>query len=152
MSLSAWEQQALDSIKEGLAGSDPRLAALLSAFTRLASDEEMPDREKIRGPWRALRRLRRSRSRSGLRTVCRRLGIQRAALLLWLLTSAALIAIALAFNVGGDHGTCTETVAIVCPAPAAGHSSGAGARSTADQVPQQRVARTKPASPKLPPG
>ena len=48
MSLSAWEQQALDSIKDGLAGSDPELAALLSAFTQLASGEEMPDREKVR--------------------------------------------------------------------------------------------------------
>ena len=46
MSLSAREQQALDSIKSGLAGSDPELAALLSAFTRLASGEEMPDRER----------------------------------------------------------------------------------------------------------
>ena len=46
MSLSAWEQQALESIRNGLAGSDPELAALLSAFSRLASDEEMPDRER----------------------------------------------------------------------------------------------------------
>jgi hypothetical protein len=29
MSLSAWEQRNLDSIKDGLAGSDPGLAALL---------------------------------------------------------------------------------------------------------------------------
>jgi hypothetical protein len=36
MSLSAWEQQALDSIKDGLAGSDPDLAALASAFNCLA--------------------------------------------------------------------------------------------------------------------
>ena len=58
MSLNAWEQQALDSIKNGLAGSDPELAALLSAFTRLASGEEMPDREKVpaRSRW-ALRRF-----------------------------------------------------------------------------------------------
>ena len=47
MSLSAWEQQALDSIKDGLASSDPTLAARLAIFTRLASDEEMPAREKI---------------------------------------------------------------------------------------------------------
>ena len=47
MSLSAWEQQALDSIKNGLASSDPTLVARLSMFARLASDEEMPPREKI---------------------------------------------------------------------------------------------------------
>ena len=69
MSLNAWEQQALDSIKNGLAGSDPELAALLSAFTRLASGEEMPDREKV--PVRSRRALRRSlrgRRRSGVRS------------------------------------------------------------------------------------
>jgi hypothetical protein len=42
MSLSTWEQQALDSIKDGLAGSDPELTALLTTFTLLAADEEMP--------------------------------------------------------------------------------------------------------------
>lgn len=70
MSLSAWEQQALHSIKDGLAGSDPELAALLSAFTQLASGEQMPDREKIpAGSRRALRRLRRARRRSSLHKV-----------------------------------------------------------------------------------
>ena len=48
MSLSAWEQQALDSIKDGLAGSDPTLVARLTIFTRLASDEEMPTRRRSR--------------------------------------------------------------------------------------------------------
>ena len=47
MSLSAWEQNALDSIKDGLASSDPTLAARLTIFARLASGEEMPAREKI---------------------------------------------------------------------------------------------------------
>ena len=46
-SLSAWEQQALNSIKDGLASSDPTLVARLAIFTRLASGEEMPAREKI---------------------------------------------------------------------------------------------------------
>ena len=41
MSLSAWEQNALDSIKDGLASSDPTLAARLTIFARLASGEEM---------------------------------------------------------------------------------------------------------------
>jgi len=65
MSLSAWEQQALDSIKNGLAGSDPELAAMISTFNRLAADAEMPDREKIQaGSRRALRRLQRARWRA----------------------------------------------------------------------------------------
>jgi hypothetical protein len=152
MSLSAREQQALDSIKDGLAGSDPELAALLSAFTRLASGEEMPDREKIRASSRqALWRLRRARWRSSVARMSRRLGIQRIALLLWLLTTAALIAFALVLNASGDHGTCAETVAMVCVDPTPGHSSGSPSQSgTTDQAPQQRAVRTRQASPKVP--
>ena len=154
MSLSAWEQQALDSIKEGLAGADPELAALLSAFTRLASGEEMPGTERIRaGSWRTLRRLRRARSRSSLHRACQRLGIQRAALLLWLLTTAALVAVALVLSAGGDHGTCAVTAAVFCVDPAPGHSSGSSSQSTTtDRVPQQRAVRTQQAGPKVPAG
>ena len=48
ISLSPKEQQALASMEDGLAGSDPKLASLLATFVRLASDEEMPVRENIR--------------------------------------------------------------------------------------------------------
>ena len=121
MSLSAREQQALNSIKRGLAGSDPDLAVLLSGFSRLASGEEMPDRERIQAGWRrARRRPRRPRQGSGLRKAHRRLGYQRAALLVWLLATAALIATALALNGGGNRGTCTEMAAIACVSPAPG--------------------------------
>ena len=48
MGLSSWEQDALDSIKDRLASSDPTLVARLNIFARLASGEEMPAREKIR--------------------------------------------------------------------------------------------------------
>jgi hypothetical protein len=54
MSLSAREQQALDSIEDELAGSDPKLASLLATFAGHASGQEMPAREKIPNP--ALRR------------------------------------------------------------------------------------------------
>jgi len=47
MSLSARERQASDSIDVRLTSSDPKLASLLAIFARLASDEEMPAREKI---------------------------------------------------------------------------------------------------------
>ncbi len=58
--VSAWEQHALDSIKNGLASSDPQLVALLTTFTRMASDEEMPVSETIRaGSRRAIRYPRR---------------------------------------------------------------------------------------------
>lgn len=140
MSLNAWEQRALDSIKNGLAGSDPELTALLSAFTRLASGEEMPDREKVP----ALSRLvlwhsRRSRRRPGMRRTCQRLGFQRVALLLlWVLTTAVLIAVTLILITGAGHGTCTETVAMACSGPAPGHSPASPSRSaTTSQAPQQ---------------
>jgi Protein of unknown function (DUF3040) len=48
MSLSVREQQALNSIGDGLAGSDPELATLLATFTEQASGEEIPARENIR--------------------------------------------------------------------------------------------------------
>jgi hypothetical protein len=48
MSLSARDRQALDSIEDQLAGSDPRMASLMATFTRLTSGEEMPAREDIR--------------------------------------------------------------------------------------------------------
>ena len=42
MSLSERDQQALDGIEDGLAGSTPKLAAMLATFTRLTAGEEMP--------------------------------------------------------------------------------------------------------------
>lgn len=41
MSLNQLETQALGSIADGLAGSDPRLASMLTIFSRLAAGEEM---------------------------------------------------------------------------------------------------------------
>jgi hypothetical protein len=42
MSFTELETQALGSIADGLAGSDPRLASMLTIFSRLAAGEEMP--------------------------------------------------------------------------------------------------------------
>jgi hypothetical protein len=131
MSLSAREQRALDSIQEGLAGSDPQLIVLLATFTRLASGEEMPAREKIRaGSWRVAHYLRRTWRRSRQNAVCRharqvyrRLGFQRAALLLWLLIAVTLVAIALAIGRGGGT-VCTTPWSAVCGQQAPPHSTG----------------------------
>jgi Protein of unknown function (DUF3040) len=153
MSLSAWEQQALDSIKDGLAGSDPELAALLSAFTRLASGEEMPDREKIRaGSRRAVRRLCRARCLSSLRRMCQRLGLQRAVVLLWLLATVAMIAVAAVLSAGGGHRTFTETAAMICIGPAPGHSPRSPSHDPTTQAPRQPAVRTRQAGSKVPPG
>jgi hypothetical protein len=120
MSLSKWERQALGSIEDGLAGSDPPLASLLGNFSRLALGEEMPVREKIR----ALRR-RAARRRIGrdpgqdtvlmqARRMYLRLGPQRAAFLLWVVISAALIAATLALSTGGDQVTCAPFTRMAC--------------------------------------
>jgi hypothetical protein len=150
MSLNAWEQQVLDSIKHGLTGSDPDLAALLSAFNRLESDEDMPDTENIQaGPRRALRRLRRARRRATFRRVCQRLGFQRTAVLLWLLTTVALVAVALALNDGGDHAPCVGWAGAVCTAtPAPEHGSGPSHAAVTGQAPEQRAAHNRQPGPK----
>ena len=41
-------------------------------------------------------------------------GLQQAVMLLWLVTTVAVIAIALACNHGGGQGTCTESWATIC--------------------------------------
>jgi hypothetical protein len=115
MSLSTWEQQALDSIGDGFAASDPRLASLLITFSQLASGEQMPVREDIRrGSQRALRRsLRRRRGRPPGRPQ-RYLGLQRGAWLLWFAVTVAVIAMAFAMNRGTSPGRCTGSGLTSC--------------------------------------
>jgi hypothetical protein len=125
MTLSAWEQQALDSIRDGLASSDPTLVARLAVFTRLASGEDMPAREKIQaGPGRALRRPRRRPRRT--RVGYQRTGLQRAVLLLWLLTTIAMIAIAVFYDRVGGHGPCTGSWVTMCTGASSKSGSGPG--------------------------
>jgi hypothetical protein len=99
MSPAGWEHQALDSIASALGGSDPKLASRLATFSRLASSEEMPAHEKVRSPLRHPPR-RRPRPRRG-KTPHRRRGPQRAAVLIWLLTSVTLITVAVIASRGG---------------------------------------------------
>jgi hypothetical protein len=111
MSLSAWEQQALDSIEGGLAGSDPGLVSLLATFTRLASGEEMPVREKIRvlGRHATRRPLRNRRPRRGnVHRARPRLGWQQTIVLLWLAVTVAAVAVALVLSRGSGNGPCPE--------------------------------------------
>jgi hypothetical protein len=121
MSLSAWEQDALDSIRDGLADSDPALAARLTMFTRLASGEAMPVRDKIQAASRRMVRRRAARRNPARQTgagrtrrMYQRLGVQRTMLLLWLVTTTALIAVALASSRVGGHLTCTGTWGTLC--------------------------------------
>lgn len=129
MSLSTWEQEVLDSIKKGLASSDPTLVARLAIFTRLASGEEMPAWERIRAGSRHSRpRPRpphRDEMRRGAGWLYRHLGLQRAMVLLWLVITVAMIAVALAYNRDGSHGACTKSWTMLCTdaAPASSGSA-----------------------------
>jgi hypothetical protein len=88
MSLSAREQHALDSIEDGLSGTDPVLASLLATFTQLTAGEEMPVPERIPA--------------GGRRAIRQHLGGRRAGLLLvWLTVTVVMIAVALALSHGG---------------------------------------------------
>ena len=125
MSLSAWEQQALDCIEDELAGSDPKLAWLLATFARHASGEELPVREKI--PNLALRR---GNVRWPARRLFPRLGFQQTMLLLWLTVTIALIAVALVLNRDSRNGLCVESWAVACTQQAPVHSPRPAAHKT----------------------
>jgi hypothetical protein len=110
MSPDAWEQDSLDSIKNGLADSDPALVARLAMFTRLASGEAMPVRDQLQA---ASRRMVRSPARRAGR-MHPRLGLPGTMLLVWLVTTAALIAAALTSSRVGPHLNCTGTWGTLC--------------------------------------
>jgi hypothetical protein len=121
MSLSAHEQQALDSIEGGLGGSDPELVSLLTTFARLASGEGMPAHEEIRmfGRHATRRPPRTRRPRRG--NVHR--GWQQTIVPLWLAVTIAVVAVALILSRGSGNGPCTEAWgAVVCTQQAPAHS------------------------------
>jgi hypothetical protein len=122
MSLNEPQRQALGCIADGLAGSDPRLASMLDIFSRLAAGEEMPVRETIqvrRGrptahrPRRARRHPRRGRALPQARWLYPRLGRQQAMLLLWVVISAGLLAVALVLNTSGQK-ACIRSMGTAC--------------------------------------
>ena len=119
MSPSTSQQQALDSIKDDLASGDPTLAARLTIFTRLASGEEMPAREKIHvGSQLAV-----LRSGPEPRHARRREVVPP---LLWLVTTVVLITVALVCNRGGSQGTCTGSWATFCTSATSAAHPGPG--------------------------
>ena len=126
MSLTEPETQALGSIADGLAGADPRLASMLTIFTRLAAGEEMPAREKTRvrrgrpaahRPRRARRYPRRGIAFPQPRRRYARLGWPQALLVLGAVIAAALLTAALALTASG-HNTCIQSMRSACPWPA----------------------------------
>src|SRR5215469_15715609 len=114
-SLNEPERQALGWIKDGLAGSNPGLASMLTIFSRLAAGEQMPAHETIRvrrGRPAAHRPRRARHPRQGIarpqaRRLYPRLGWPQATLLLWVVISAGLLAVALVLNTSGPQ-ACTQ--------------------------------------------
>ena len=115
MGISERERQALGSIEDRLAGSDPTLASMLAIFSRLTSGEEMPARERVRAP--RQRALPSERPRWDPLLSARQrhllLGWRPALLSLWLIVSAGLIVTALVLSTGG-HDACTQFIGTVC--------------------------------------
>jgi hypothetical protein len=130
VSMSAHDRNELGAIEEELAASEPKLAAMLSTFSRLAAGEAMPGRERIEagqpptviqsafglaprrpGP------LRREASSS-----TRRHRLAGWVVVVWLAMSFALIAIAVALNQTGARASCTGSPVAGCGdhAPARG--------------------------------
>lgn len=138
MSLNARDEQILGSIEDGLARSDPKLAWMLATFTRLASGEEMPVREKIHEV-RPVAYLRDRRhpppdvARRRASRLCQRLGLPQH-WVLWLaaVTAVALVAVALVFSRGGSgQESCPTSWSAVCIAQVSTHLSGSEAHKAA---------------------
>ena len=157
MSLSQPETQALGTIADGLAGSDPRLASMLTIFSQLAAGEDMPAREKTRArrrrpaahrPRRARRYPRRGTAFPQPRRRYARLGWQQAMLVLWAVISAALLAAALVLNTSG-HKTCIQSIGTVCPAsPVTQHADASHVMNL--RLLAQAPSRTRTAGPRGP--
>ena len=121
MSLSTREQQALEGIENRLAGSDPKLAALLVTFARLTSGEAMPAREEVREDARLPGRWTRRVFRRARRLLAAYAGLDHALALLWVLVAVGVIAVAVALSGGGRAGACVRSWPVTCTAPASAH-------------------------------
>ena len=107
MSLGSHDRCVLNAISQDLAASDPELAGLIGTFTRLTAGEQMPPRECIPA--------RRKRFPAPVRGLLTRLGPARALMLLWLLVTAVMISMAVAFSSGGAA-SCNTFWAKTCTA------------------------------------
>jgi DUF3040 family protein len=158
MSLNVRERHTLRAIEARLTRADPELAAKLDLFSRLTAGEQMPPRERVRT--RGRRATRRSLGphhpgnghpgnghpgngqpsgrQDGLRDLARRpirrMGWQRAVLLLWLITALAMTATALALSHAGGGWTCAPPWTVCTSQPHAAAPHPAAPRSTARQV------------------
>jgi hypothetical protein len=153
MSLNVRERHSLRAIEARLTRADPRLAAKLGMFARLAAGERMPARERVRPGWRLSARRppgpgllapRQPGNREpggrqpGLRDLAcrpiRRMGWQRAVLLLWLITTLAMTATGLALSHAGGGWTCAPPWTACTSQPHAAGPHPAAPRSATRQV------------------
>lgn len=133
MGLSAHDRQELELIEEGIASSDAHLAAMLSAFSRLAVGEAMPQRERI-----ATAR-KRTLGSAMLSIFAGRTGTRReqaaadrprlclsapCAILTWLVISVTLVTIAVVIGRGGAAAACAGWPVSACARPAITHHGG----------------------------
>lgn len=121
MGLSARERQALASIEDGLAESDPDLVTRLDSLSRLVADEDTPaPAQRPAGRLRVLvsplaRWLPGSHDDRGTATYSRR---GSAILAIWLAISCALIATAVTLSHVPSSGACAAMLALHCDSPA----------------------------------
>lgn len=101
MGLPARQRRVLERIESTLRGSDPRLAALYTIFSRLTRDEEMPRIEQVRyGIRRAAARISHISAAIGARTHIRLVPKQPGILLFPLAIALATVTIVLAARSG----------------------------------------------------
>jgi len=156
MSLTQPETQALGAIADGLAGADPRLASMLTIFSRLAAGEEMPARAKTqarrgrpaaRRPRRARRHPRRAMASPQPRRRYPRPGWPQAMLVLGAVICAALLTAALALTANGPN-TCARPVGTACPRPLS-HSRPARADADPREMTGAAAQLARPAEPRF---
>ena len=156
MSLTQPETQALGAIADGLAGADPRLASMLTIFSRLAAGEEMPARQKTRArrgrpaarrPRRARRHPRRAMASPQPRRRYPRPGWPQAMLVLGAVICAALLTAALALTANGPN-TCARPVGTACPRPLS-HSRPARADADPREMTGAAAQLARPAEPRF---
>lgn len=102
----------------------------LSAFTRLATDERMPDREMLRT---GLRRFHIRLHHQSTGPQHRR--FRWIALGVWLMVTAGMIAIGATLGAGGPRGSCGQTMVMTCATPATAHRPAVPVRGTTVLMP-----------------
>ena len=136
MSPDSWEQRALDSIRDRLAGSDPELARLLTDIHQAGIGREMPVREQLRArSLRAIHRSRRKRGRSR-RGPARRFAAPgsragRAAAVA--LVTVGLITTAVTLSRSGSQSACIDRWPGICAEAAPAHGSPAPVAALGNQ-------------------